>query len=235
MLEKQRLTYEQISTIITHAQRAFIKRLQIVVGRGPGVQRPMQVSLPWQFNGSLTTSKGPEETEIGRNCPCFSSHQPRGHREGDPWKVRMTAPYQPAPGPSGSGGQGRSTHPSPHLEKGPSPVETRRLHRQPACATGQQGGTVSFALGLLHFLGLLHHCSVTLSLTCRLPAVRQSLGDLFLHRPWEDPIRQDKGSIAVLSSGTFCDDGNVLHAVHFSHRWPLSTWDMASAIEKLNF
>lgn len=99
------------------------------------------------------------------------------------------------------------------------------------CDRSAGRGTVSFALGLLHVLGLLHHCSATLSLPCRLPAVRQSLGDLFLHQPWEDPIRQDKGSKAVLSS----DDGNVLHAVRFRHRWPMSPGDMASAIEKLNF
>lgn len=45
MLDKQRLTYEQVSMIVTRTRKTFTKRLQIVVGIRPGVQGPMQVSL----------------------------------------------------------------------------------------------------------------------------------------------------------------------------------------------
>lgn len=144
----------------------------------------------------------------------FSDPQPRGQIPGRrPGEWGCNSAPQQLQDPVGGRSKGLLT--SHHLRKEPSPTWTQHLHLPPAPGTGQgEGEAECFALGLLRL------CS---------PTGDSQIKDGF----WvtyaqishgEDYILQDKGSIAVLSNGVFCDHGNILYLCSPLIMLPLATW-----------
>lgn len=159
---------------------------------------------------------GPERNvdwEVLWFLPSLTPSQEDRYLEGDPGNGGVTAPYISSRIRWKGGARALLT--SHHLRKEPSPTWTQHLHLPPAPETGQgEGEAACFALGLLHL------CS---------PTGDSQIKDGF----WvtyaqishgEDYILQDKGSIAVLSNGVFCDDGNILYLCSPLVMVPLATW-----------